>query len=393
MPTTSIYEAANNHKNRRLLVIIILCLILLAFRIWEYLEFSGYRETRRDLEVHILRQSGSNSSLGHNLRNEARESPRRNDRTEPNDVASEPNDVIASGTATNNAGSKIMHPKVPLLAPQSNHHIVYSNAALDRSGSAITDMLAAHAYAFHQNMTYGGACLPEKVKRFTKQVFEKRIAQHQALIDAIGLNGVIAFVHCSTNQTASIISKKRYIRTDAFWYTPKWLDYMHQHIDYPLLSQKKNNNNTRLQVAVHVRRADIQPCNRWSHRYLPNSYYQRILDKYLVDEIETAQITIYSEKNSFQPMTEFSEKNYTLKLDTELTTVWRDIMTAEFVVLSCSAFSYVPALLNPKARVIYTDFHLQPLAGWEVIRRNSTFMKPAQDEVEQLKKKCTKRVS
>jgi hypothetical protein len=45
-------------------------------------------------------------------------------------------------------------------------------------------------------------------------------------------------------------------------------------------------------------------------------------------------------------------------------------MTADFVVLSCSAFSYVPALLNTKASVLYTNFHLQPLAGWEVIRRN-----------------------
>jgi hypothetical protein len=130
-------------------------------------------------------------------------------------------------------------------------------------------------------------------------IFGKPVAHHQALIDGIGLNGVIAFLDCSTKQTAAIMHEKRYIRTDAFWYTPKWLEYMHQHIDYPLLSQKKknNNNSTGLQAAVHVRRADIQPCNRWSHRYLPNSYNQRILDKYLVDEIQTAQITIYSERS------------------------------------------------------------------------------------------------
>jgi hypothetical protein len=183
------------------------------------------------------------------------------------------------------------------------------------------------------------------------------------------------------------------MEADAFWYTPKWLEFMHQHIDYPLLSKKKNNgNSTRLQVAVHVRRGDIQPCNRWRHRYLPNSYYQRILDEYLlVDENKTAQITIFSEKDSFQSMAEFSEKNYTLKLNTDLTSVWIDIMMADVVVLSCSAFSYVPALLNPKARVIYTEFHMQPLEGWEVIKRNSTFMKATQEEVEQMTKDCTKK--
>jgi hypothetical protein len=60
-------------------------------------------------------------------------------------------------------------------------------------------------------------------------------------------------------------------------------------------------------------------------------------------------------------------------------------VTTYFAMLSCSAFSYVPALLNPKARVIYTEFHLHLLEGWEVIRRNSTSMRPTQEEVEQLK--------
>jgi hypothetical protein len=302
--------------------------------------------------------------------------------------------VVVSGEATKNAeDSQMMHPNVTLFTPPNNHHIAYSNARRDRSGSAISNMLAAHAYAFHHNMTYGGACLrlPKDATHSTIQKFEKHIKQHQALIDAIGLNGLIGFLHCSTNQTAALISSKRYMEADAFWYTPEWLEYMHQHIDYPLLSKKKkdNSNSTRLEVAVHVRRGDIQPCNRWSHRYLPNSYYQRILDEYLVDE-DKAQVTIFSEKNSFEPLAEFSAKNYTLKLDTDLTSVWMDIMIADVVLLSCSAFSYVPALLNPKARVIYTEFHMQPLEGWEVIRRNSTFMKATKEEVEQMKHNCKK---
>jgi hypothetical protein len=377
LPSTSIHTG--NKKNR--LLACYLSLALLGFLNWESLEFSGFRKPNQGSVVEIVPQSVWKN------------------RTEPNDdVASEPKDVVASGNATKNAGSNMIHPTVPHFAPPtSNHHIAYSNARQDRSGSAISNMLAAHAYAFQHNMTYGGACLrlPKDVTHVTKQKFEKNIEQHQALIDAIGLNGLIGFLHCSIMQTAALIPSKQYMEADDFWYTPEWLEYMHQHIDYPLLSKtkKKNNdsNSTRLQVAVHVRRGDIQPCNRWSHRYLPNSYYQRILDEYLVDEKKTAQITIFSEKNSFEPMKEFSAKNYTLKLDTDLTSAWIDIITADVVVLSCSAFSYVPALLNPKARVIYTEFHMQPLEGWEVIRRNSTFMKATQEEVEQMKKKCTKK--
>lgn len=369
LPSTII---PTGNKNR--LLASLLCLAMMAFLNWEYLEISGFRKASQGSVVDILQQSGWNK------------------RTKPTkDVASEPNDV----NATKNADPKIIHPNVPLFVSPNKCHIVYSNARQDRSGSAISDMLAAHAYAFHQNMTYGGACLPDEIKHFTKQKFEKRIRQHQALIDAIGLNGVIGFLHCSTNQRAELIPSKQYSGTDALWYSPAWLEYMHQHIDYPILSKKKknsNSNSTRLEVAVHLRRADIQPCNHWSYRYLPNSYYQRILDEYLVEGNKTAHVTIFSEKNSFETMTAFSAKNYTLKLDTDLTTAWIDIMTADIVVLSCSAFSYVPALLNPKARVIYTEFHMQPLEGWEVIRRNSTFMKPAQEEVEQMKNKCTKQV-
>jgi hypothetical protein len=288
-----------------------------------------------------------------------------------------------------------MHPNVTLFTPpNTNHHIGYSSARHDRSGSAISDMLAAHAYAFHHNMTYGGACLrlPKDATHAFKDKFEKHIEQHQALIDASGLNSLIGFLHCSGNQTAALIPSKRYVKGNTFWYTPEWLEYMHQHIDYRLLSKTKkdNSNSTRLEVAVHIRRGDIQPCNRWSHRYMPNSYYQRILDEYLVDENKTAQVTVFSEKNSFERLAEFSAKNYTLKLDTDLTSIWSDIMIADVVVLSCSAFAYVPALLNPKARVIYTEFHMQPLKGWEVIRKNSTFMKATHEEVEHMKRKCKK---
>ena len=275
LPSISIHTGGK--KNR--LLASFLCLALLGFLNWESLEFSGFRQPRRGSVVNIVSQSGWKN------------------RTEQS------NDVVASGDASDNADSKMIHPAVPHFAPPNNHHhIAYSSARHDRSGSAISNMLAAHAYAFHHNMTYGGACLrlPENVTHFTKQKFEKNIEQHQALINAIGLNGILGFLHCSTNQTAALIPRKRYMEADAFWYTPEWLDDMHQHIDYPLLSKqkKKNSNSTRLQIAMHVRRGDIQPCNRWSHRYLPNSYYQRILDEYIVDDKKTAQITIFSEKNS-----------------------------------------------------------------------------------------------
>jgi hypothetical protein len=187
LPSTSIHTGK---KKNRLLASFLCLTLILVFLNYESLEFSGFRKPIQGSVVEIVSQSGWNN------------------RTEPNnDLAPESNDVVGSGNATKNAGSKMIpHPNVPRFAPPtSNHHIAYSNARHDRSGSAISNMLAAHAHAFHHNMTYGGACLrlPEDATHSTKHKFEKNIKQHQALIDAIGLNGIIGFLHCSTSSTHS----------------------------------------------------------------------------------------------------------------------------------------------------------------------------------------------
>jgi hypothetical protein len=58
------------------------------------------------------------------------------------------------------------------------------------------------------------------------------------------------------------------------------------------------------------------------------------------------------------------ERNYTLHVGqaAELADVWMAFLTADIFIMSKSSFSLVPAMLNTKAKVIYTPF-LAPTAG------------------------------
>jgi hypothetical protein len=56
------------------------------------------------------------------------------------------------------------------------------------------------------------------------------------------------------------------------------------------------------------------------------------------------------------------------------------MMSAKYIILSKSSFSFVPAMLNPTAQVIYTPFMVNKLAHWhdvrpEIIKRTTRKLK------------------
>jgi hypothetical protein len=94
-------------------------------------------------------------------------------------------------------------------------------------------------------------------------------------------------------------------------------------------------------------------------------------------------VTIFSESESYEPFTVFEERNYSVQLDTDLSIVWKSLMTADVAILSRSSFSFAPALLNPNT-VVYSPFWHQPVArpGWEVV--NETVMNESRREMESM---------
>jgi hypothetical protein len=257
------------------------------------------------------------------------------------------------------------------LVGNKNEVVYYSRARPDRSGAAIQDMLMCHAYAFARNATYGGAC--GEVTPYRKE--------QEYLLSTIGLTSILPFA-CPTQESLTsrvsiIVDWTEYLLTkeDTSVWTPEWLKNIRQHIRYyypPPSSQ--NMTNPQFTIAVHIRRGDVNPCC-WPRRYLPNSHYLRLIEKYVnAANAHNAnpRVVIFSESESFESLDVFANMGYELILDGDVGDVWKTIMVADVIILSKSSFSYVPAALSfsspgdKRTFVVYTEFWHKPLPGWDM---------------------------
>jgi hypothetical protein len=238
----------------------------------------------------------------------------------------------------------------------------YSVAFSDRSGSAINDMLYAHAYAFHQNTTYGGACAMGYNKRA-----RERQSQHIKMIESLGLSHVLRF-GCPKNRTeTALIHSREYHKYRGRVWNKDWVEYIR--------SQQKHEfpQNNSEKVVVHIRRGDVQLCKKKVQgRYLPNSHYLRLIQKHFPD-VPKDQVTIFSEKPYWaeknppieEPWDDFD--GYNLRFDGSPTDVWKAAVAADGYIMSKSMFSLIPAIFNRNGTVVFTPFMFPSLPGWKRI--------------------------
>jgi hypothetical protein len=244
----------------------------------------------------------------------------------------------------------------------------FTEARLDRAGASLGDMLLAHAYAFANNIIYGGACSPDDLPHQNST---------QRLIDTVGLSDLLRFA-CPRRDRDSMIARSVYANQGTSLFTPSYLNFLHGRVQYPATTTAKYN------VAVHIRRGDVSPCSEYANRYLPNSHYLDILKEYVPSNLSVA---VFSESNSVESWDDF--RNCTLFLDTDLGEAWKAMMTADYVVVSKSSFSLIPAVLNRNATVIYTPFMHKKLKGWTEV--SSTIQKKTSNRVlEIIQERCTK---
>jgi hypothetical protein len=126
-----------------------------------------------------------------------------------------------------------------------------------------------------------------------------------------------------------------------------------------------------IDIAVHIRRGDVTPCNwkEWvAWRYLPNSYYLDLIKQHAKPD---SKVVIYSQNYTFESLDIFKDLGYELIIDGEMGDVWEGIVNANAVIMSKSAFSYLPAMFNrgtvlfPGAfEMNYTGF---VMPGWESV--------------------------
>jgi hypothetical protein len=239
-----------------------------------------------------------------------------------------------------------------------NKHIVtkyYSVARVDGSGCAIHDMLLAQAYSFREGGVYGGACL--RLLPFYPWHATVKLLQET------GLDTVLKFACPSRfDRTAIILPARTYRTLDSELFTKEWRSNFLKHYDVV-----EKGDNIMFHIVVHVRRGDVEPCNH-PKRYLPNTHYLNLIQQFLPPS-QKAVVTIYSQSKSYESFDVFRAQNYTVNLDSPLSQVWKDIMSADIVILSQSTFSYVPSVFNTKT-VVYTPFEFKPVAGWTVVDKD-----------------------
>lgn len=244
----------------------------------------------------------------------------------------------------------------------------YSQARPDRSGAAIADMLLAHAYAFAHKLSYGGAC---------GDAHDQYRDETLKLIQAVGLEDLLRFDCPAVEDASPIIDRQVYFAEKATLWSKEYLGMIHGKIQYPSAQHS---------VAVHVRRGDVTPCGKYANRYLPNSHYLHILQKY----VPTGKsVAVFSESEAFESFDEFRDKGYAVFLDSDLSHVWRTIMTADYVVLSKSSFSFIPAMLNPTATIIYTPFLHPSLSDWKTVGQE--ILDETRERVSELQSTCVQR--
>ena len=331
--------------------------------------------------------------------------------------------------------------------------IFYSKARMDRSGSFIQDMLMSHAYCYHNNLTYGGSCLllptddVEKSISITK-VFENENKPHHInlLQNVLGLYPNILYIvngtcpkdilpsfgetlqsisnkmkeeeqqqeankkemSSSTSSTTRMLNRAWYIEYDTKIFTSDYVKYLHnlmmieqrqrkQPQQQPTASKSSTatTTTTTWTIAVHIRRGDIGPCRprtRGYNRYLPNSHYLRLIDRYstppkgaTTTTATTTKVIIYSESESFESFDVFYQRGYDVILDGDIGQVWDGLLHSNVIILSRSSFSLVPAILSLTSNVVvYTPFWHEPLDHWDVV--DETFLNQTDVEYKQIKK-------
>jgi hypothetical protein len=294
----------------------------------------------------------------------------------------EPNPLTMQATSVESA-------MVPILKAGK----MYSLGRLDRSGSVISDMLYAHAYAFAHNVTYAGAC-------HTVKGLPKKDTLH--LLQELQWTNILPFDcpegvsqgqhvwHPNVADLSPLILPDDVYRNkiDHSYFTATWRDHVHTLMNKQEDHETQGNRIPPYEIVVHVRRGDVSPCNN-KRRYLTNQHYIQLIDQYTPSAADRdnrpVHVTVYSESDSFEPFDVFRERNYTVELDTEdLAVIWKALVTADLAILSRSFFSFVPAAVCSGKVVATQFFGFEPLEGW--IEADNDLVKATDAEIRRMAK-------
>tara|TARA_B100001093_G_scaffold226079_1_gene216649 strand:- start:650 stop:2578 length:1929 start_codon:yes stop_codon:yes gene_type:complete len=127
-------------------------------------------------------------------------------------------------------------------------------------------------------------------------------------------------------------------------------------------------DNTKKNIAVHIRRGDVNP-EKYPSRFISNKVYIDLIKKI---DLSNSLIHIFSEGNidDFNDIIEsFSENKFIFHLNENIQLSFHSMVKADILVISKSSFSYCAALLNENIIIanLTTSWWHKPLKNWKKI--------------------------
>jgi hypothetical protein len=137
------------------------------------------------------------------------------------------------------------------------------------------------------------------------------------------------------------------------------------------ISYNLNTSSEEINVAVHIRRGDINSSGLNSIRYTDNEFISKIIYQIIENLSQlglNACVNIYSQgkKENFGKL---QNLNVNFHLDQCVFTTFNSLVKADILVMSKSTLSYTAALLSEGIK-IYDPFYHKPLKNWLSVNKN-----------------------
>lgn len=98
-------------------------------------------------------------------------------------------------------------------------------------------------------------------------------------------------------------------------------------------------------VAVHIRRCDVTP-QRYPDRYLPNTYYKKVLEQ-IREVYPDAEIHIYSDAKTINEFSNLAQiPNIAFHLQTNIFETFQALVSADILVTGIGSFSILAAYIS-----------------------------------------------
>ena len=244
---------------------------------------------------------------------------------------------------------------------------VYSILRTDRSGARLLDILKCYSYCRKHNGTYKGSIIDYNYFSVNGSG-SKNLKDCIVLCKMLGIPGPI--------DRKSIKDKLwQKLHDDVYLnfdkndniFNKEFLEHLIESVKTKgsVYLKKTFEDPTKFIVSVHLRRGDVSPLSKWKFRYTPNSYYLELIS-IIKKKCSNAVFYVFSESDSFEPFDDFKKMGCIVKLDKDMSVsqTWIHMIKSDMILMSCGAFSVVPALFSKNTKIYIDNKYFPPLKNW-----------------------------